>query len=40
MSQLIYFMRHLLALSASSPYREVNYTGFKAFRPMIAGDLP
>lgn len=40
MSQVSYFMPHLLALSASSPFWEGHDTGLKAFRPTIAGDLP
>jgi glutamate---cysteine ligase / carboxylate-amine ligase len=40
MSQVTYFMPHLLALSASSPFWEGHDTGLKAFRPIIIGDLP
>ena len=40
MSQASYFMPHLLALSASSPFWEGHDTGLKAFRPIIIGDLP
>lgn len=40
MSQMSYFMPHLLALSASSPFWEGQDTGLKAFRPIIVGDLP
>ncbi|MEZ5932125.1 MAG: carboxylate-amine ligase [Alphaproteobacteria bacterium] len=40
MSQASYFMPHLLALSASSPFWEGHDTGLKAFRPIIVGDLP
>ncbi|XWN28970.1 MAG: carboxylate-amine ligase [Devosia sp.] len=40
MSQLSYFMPHLLALSTSSPFWEGTDTGLKAFRPIIIGDLP
>jgi carboxylate-amine ligase len=40
MSQVSYFMPHLLALSASSPFWEGHDTGLKAFRPIIIGDLP
>lgn len=40
MSQVSYFMPHLLALSASSPFWEGQDTGLKAFRPIIIGDLP
>jgi carboxylate-amine ligase len=40
MSQVSYFMPHLLALSASSPFWEGMDTGLKAFRPVIVGDLP
>lgn len=40
MNQVTYFMPHLLALSASSPFWEGNDTGLKAFRPIIIGDLP
>ncbi len=40
MSQVSYFMPHLLALSASSPFWEGHDTGLKAFRPIIVGDLP
>ena len=40
MGQVCYFMPHLLALSASSPFWEGNDTGLKAFRPIIIGDLP
>jgi carboxylate-amine ligase len=40
MNQVTYFMPHLLALSASSPFWEGHDTGLKAFRPIIIGDLP
>ena len=40
MSQVCYFMPHLLALSTSSPFWEGHDTGLKAFRPIIIGDLP
>ena len=40
MSQVSYFMPHLLALSTSSPFWEGVDTGLKAFRPIIIGDLP
>jgi carboxylate-amine ligase len=40
MSQVSYFMPHLLALSGSSPFWEGTETGLKAFRPIIIGDLP
>ena len=40
MGQVSYFMPHLLALSASSPFWEGQDTGLKAFRPIIVGDLP
>lgn len=40
MSQLSYFMPHLLALTTSSPFWEGSDTGLKAFRPIIIGDLP
>ncbi len=40
MSQVTYFMPHLLALSTSSPFWEGIDTGLKAFRPIIIGDLP
>lgn len=40
MSQVSYFMPHLLALSSSSPFWEGRDTGLKAFRPIIIGDLP
>jgi len=40
MSQVSYFMPHLLALSTSSPFWEGHDTGLKAFRPIIIGDLP
>jgi glutamate---cysteine ligase / carboxylate-amine ligase len=40
MSQVAYFMPHLLALSSSSPFWEGHDTGLKAFRPIIIGDLP
>jgi carboxylate-amine ligase len=40
MSQVTYFMPHLLALSTSSPFWEGSDTGLKAFRPIIIGDLP
>ena len=40
MSQVCYFMPHLLALSTSSPFWEGVDTGLKAFRPTIIGDLP
>jgi carboxylate-amine ligase len=40
MSQVSYFMPHLLALSTSSPFWEGHATGLKAFRPTIIGDLP
>lgn len=40
MSQMSYFMPHLLALSTSSPFWEGVETGLKAFRPVIIGDLP
>jgi len=40
MSQVAYFLPHLLALSTSSPFWEGRDTGLKAFRPTIMGDLP
>ncbi len=40
MSQVSYFISHLLALSTSSPFWEGHDTGLKAFRPIIIGDLP
>ncbi len=40
MSQVSYFMPHLLALSGSSPFWEGTDTGLKSFRPIIIGDLP
>lgn len=40
MSQVSYFMPHLLALSGSSPFWEGSDTGLKSFRPIITGDLP
>ncbi|RYH07090.1 carboxylate-amine ligase [Tropicimonas sp. IMCC6043] len=40
MSQVTYFMPHLLALSTSSPFWEGHDTGLKSFRPIIIGDLP
>ncbi len=40
LNQVAYFLPHLLALSASSPFWEGQDTGLKAFRPTIFGDLP
>lgn len=40
MGQLTYFLPHLLALSASSPFWRGQDTGMKAFRPVVFGDLP
>jgi len=40
MSQVSYFMPHLLALSGSSPFWEGIDTGLKSIRPTIAGNLP
>lgn len=40
LGQASYFMPHLLALSASSPFWKGQDTGLKAFRPIIIGDLP
>jgi carboxylate-amine ligase len=40
MNQATYFLPHLLALSASSPFWEGQPTGLKAYRPTIFGDLP
>ena len=40
MSQVCYFMPHLLALSGSSPFWEGIDTGLKSMRPTIAGHLP
>ncbi len=40
MSQVSYFMPHLLAMTSSSPFWEGLDTGLKAFRPIIIGDLP
>ncbi|NND92095.1 MAG: carboxylate-amine ligase [Granulosicoccus sp.] len=40
MSQVSYFMPHLLALSGSSPFWEGIDTGLKSMRPTIAGHLP
>ena len=40
MSQATYFLPHLLALSTSSPFWDGHVTGLKAYRPIIAGDLP
>ncbi|MFK8083381.1 MAG: carboxylate-amine ligase [Granulosicoccus sp.] len=40
MSQVSYFMPHMLALSGSSPFWEGIDTGLKSMRPTIAGNLP
>jgi glutamate---cysteine ligase / carboxylate-amine ligase len=40
MNQVTYFLPHLLALSASSPFWRGQDTGLKAIRPSIFGDLP
>jgi carboxylate-amine ligase len=40
MGQVTYFLPHLLALTASSPFWQGQDTGLKAFRPIIGGDLP
>lgn len=40
MSQVSYFMPHLLALSGSSPFWEGIDTGLKSMRPTIIGHLP
>ncbi|UWQ20430.1 carboxylate-amine ligase [Jannaschia sp. W003] len=40
MNGAAYFLPHLLALSASSPFWEGRDTGLRAFRPVIIGDLP
>ncbi len=40
MSQVTYFLPHLLALSTSSPFWEGADTGLKAYRPTVFGDLP
>ncbi len=40
MNQASYFLPHLLALSTSSPFWDGRLTGLKAYRPVIAGDLP
>jgi carboxylate-amine ligase len=40
MNQVGYFLPHLLALSASSPFWRGRPTGLKAFRPSVFGDLP
>lgn len=40
MNQMVFYLPHLLALSASSPFWEGDVTGLKSFRPTIFGDLP
>ena len=40
MNQAAYFLPHLLALSASSPFWEGQLTGLKAYRPTVFGNLP
>lgn len=40
LAQATWFLPHLLALSASSPFWEGRDTGMKAFRPTITGDMP
>jgi len=40
MNQMRYFMPHILALSASSPFWLGEPTGFKSFRSIIFEDLP
>jgi carboxylate-amine ligase len=40
MSQVTYFLPHLLALSTSSPFWEGADTGLKSYRPTVFGDLP
>ena len=40
MNQMTYFLPHLLALSASSPFWRGQDTGLKAIRPSIFDDLP
>jgi glutamate---cysteine ligase / carboxylate-amine ligase len=40
MSQFPYFLPHLLALSASSPYWKGDDTGLKAYRPTVFDNLP
>jgi carboxylate-amine ligase len=40
MNQVAYFLPHLLALSASSPYWEGEDTGFRSFRTSVVSGLP
>jgi len=40
MNQLAYFLPHLLALSASSPFWEGEDTGFRSFRTSVVSGLP
>jgi carboxylate-amine ligase len=40
MNQLAYFLPHLLALSASSPFWEGEDTGFRSFRTSVLSGLP
>jgi carboxylate-amine ligase len=40
MNQATYFLPHLLALSASSPFWQGQPTGLKSYRPTVFGDLP
>jgi glutamate---cysteine ligase / carboxylate-amine ligase len=40
MNQLAYFVPHLLALSASSPFWEGEDTGFRSFRTSVVSGLP
>lgn len=40
MNQMTYFLPHLLALSASSPFWRGQDTGLKAMRPSVFDDLP
>jgi len=40
MGQVSYFMPHLLALSASSPFWQGRDTGLKSYRPVIFGTIP
>ena len=39
-SQLVYFLPHLLALSASSPFWRGRNTGLKSYRTAISVELP
>jgi glutamate---cysteine ligase / carboxylate-amine ligase len=40
MNQMAYFLPHLLALSASSPFWEGEDTGFRSFRTSVVSGLP